>query len=120
MISSLDIGRQLPAAMRARFCFEASMTAMVFAPDWRRTSSVTVGTPLSRASERCSLVPSSAQPMSRMRIGDAVDGRDDQIVESFADQRFAPSCAAFVRARRWSHCRRECRRSGERWRRARR
>ena len=45
------------------------MTSMVLAPDWRRTSSVTVGTPFKRASERCSLVPSSAQPMSRTRTG---------------------------------------------------
>ncbi len=45
------------------------MTATVLAPDWRRICSCTVGTPFSRASERCSLVPSSAEPMSRMRIG---------------------------------------------------
>ena len=42
---------------------------MVLAPDCRLTWSCTVGTPLSRASDRCSLVPSSAEPMSRMRIG---------------------------------------------------
>ena len=43
------------------------MTATVLAPDWRRTSRTTVGTPFNRAVERCSLVPSSVRPMSRMR-----------------------------------------------------
>ena len=46
------------------------MTATVLAPDWRSTSRVTLGWPLSRASERSSLVPSSAQPMSRTRMGE--------------------------------------------------
>ncbi len=45
------------------------MTATVLAPDWRSTSSVTVGEPSSRARVRCSLVPSSAWPRSRTRTG---------------------------------------------------
>src|SRR3972149_6224295 len=48
----------------------SSMTATVLAPDWRRTSRTTVGTPLSRAVDRCSRVPSSAHPRSRTRAGD--------------------------------------------------
>jgi len=43
------------------------MTATVFSPDCRRTSRMTVGAPLRRAAERCSLVPSSEKPMSRTR-----------------------------------------------------
>ncbi len=54
---------------RARFALTASITATVFSPDWRRTSRITVGTPFTRTAERCSLVPSSAHPMSRTRIG---------------------------------------------------
>ena len=54
---------------RARAVLIPSMTSMVLAPDWRRTSRVTVGTPFRRATERCSLVPSSASPRSRMRTG---------------------------------------------------
>ena len=75
------VGRQLRPARRSRLRLTASITATVFAPDWRRISSVTVGTPLSRATERCSFVPSSAQPMSRTRIGHAVARGDDEIVE---------------------------------------
>ncbi len=45
---------------RANFAFTPSMTATVFSPDCRRTSRMTVGAPLRRAAERCSLVPSSA------------------------------------------------------------
>ena len=45
------------------------MTATVFSPDCRRTSRITLGTPLSRATERCSAVPSSARPTSRTRMG---------------------------------------------------
>ena len=56
-------------ARRARFFLAESMTATVFSPDWRRTSSTTVGTPSRRAAERCSLVPSSARPMSLTRTG---------------------------------------------------
>ena len=55
---------------RSRLALAASITATVLAPDWRRTSSTTVGTPFRRANERCSLVPSSARPMSRTRIGE--------------------------------------------------
>ncbi len=47
----------------------ASITATVFSPDCRRTSRMTEGTPLSRATERCSAVPSSARPTSRTRMG---------------------------------------------------
>ena len=54
---------------RFKLALVASITATVFSPDWRRTSSTTVGTPLSRAAERCSLVPSSARPMSLIRTG---------------------------------------------------
>ena len=56
-------------AMRARLCLAASMTATVFSPDCRRTSRMTLGTPFSRATERCSAVPSSARPTSRTRMG---------------------------------------------------
>ena len=56
-------------ARRARLVLTASMTATVFSPDCRRTSRTTLGTPLMRAAVRCSLVPSSAEPMSRMRMG---------------------------------------------------
>ena len=56
-------------ASRARFFLTASITATVFSPDWRRTSRMTVGAPFTRTAERCSLVPSSACPMSRTRIG---------------------------------------------------
>ena len=45
------------------------MTATVFSPDCRRTSRMTLGTPFSRATERCSAVPSSARPTSRTRMG---------------------------------------------------
>ena len=68
MTSSLTSAGKLRREPR-RFSLTASITATVFAPDWRRTSRITVGTPLSRAGERCSLVPSSARPMSRMRTG---------------------------------------------------
>ena len=54
---------------RARFALTASITATVLAPDCRRTSRMTVGTPLTRTAERCSFVPSSARPMSRTRTG---------------------------------------------------
>ena len=47
-------------ASRARLFLMPSMTATVFSPDCRRISRMTVGTPFSRAAERCSLVPSSA------------------------------------------------------------
>ncbi len=54
---------------RARFPLTASITATVLVPDCRRTSRMTVGTPLTRTAERCSFVPSSARPMSRTRTG---------------------------------------------------
>ena len=57
------------------------MTATVFSPDCRRTSRMTLGTPFSRATERCSAVPSSARPMSRMRMGAPFDGGDHDVVE---------------------------------------
>ena len=85
---------------RRQVGLDASITATVFAPDWRRTSRVTVGTPFRRASERCSLVPSSARPMSRTRIGDAVDGGDHQLVEARGRRRCGPSCAARSSRRR--------------------
>ncbi len=46
-----------------------SMTDTVLAPDCRRTSMMTVGLPSRRARLRCSLVPSSTRPTSRMRNG---------------------------------------------------
>ena len=64
-----DVGRQELGLSRARFALTASITATVFAPDCRRISRVTVGTPFRRTTERCSLVPSSAWPMSRTRTG---------------------------------------------------
>ena len=42
-----------------------SMTCTVFSPDCRRTSRITLGTPFSRATERCSFVVSSTRPTSR-------------------------------------------------------
>jgi hypothetical protein len=54
----------------------------VFAPDWRRISSTTVGTPSRRASERCSSVPSSASPIADADRH-AVARRDDEVVEGF-------------------------------------
>jgi hypothetical protein len=68
MISSRTPGGN-SAMASARFSLTESITSMVLAPIWPRTSRTTVGTPLSRARLRCSLVPSSARPMSRMRSG---------------------------------------------------
>ena len=69
MISSLtSLGSWV--SIRARAVFTPSITETVLAPDWRWTSRVTVGTPFRRDSERCSLVPSSARPRSRMRTGE--------------------------------------------------
>ena len=46
------------------------MTCTVLADDWRRISRVTVGTPFKCATERCSFVPSSTRPMSRILTGE--------------------------------------------------
>ncbi len=54
---------------RASDSLTPSITSTVLAPDCRRMSRLTVGTPFSRAIERCSLVPSSASPRSRTRTG---------------------------------------------------
>ncbi len=59
MISSFTSGGTW-AASRSRLFLTPSITATVFSPDCRRISRITVGTPLSRAADRCSLVPSSA------------------------------------------------------------
>ncbi len=68
MTSSFTSGGN-SAAMDANFAFTPSITATVLASDCRRMSSVTVGIPFKRASVRGSLVPSSARPMSRTRMG---------------------------------------------------
>ncbi len=57
------------ACTRSSAVFTPSMSSTVLAPDCRRISRVTVGTPFKRATERCSLVPSSARPMSETRTG---------------------------------------------------
>jgi hypothetical protein len=49
--------------------FTASIVSTVLAPLWRMMLIETVGTPLSVAIERRSLVPSSARPMSFTRMG---------------------------------------------------
>src|SRR5262249_884345 len=64
----LDVRRQLRRDPR-KLLFDAADDFDCVGADCRRTSSVTVGWPLSRAIERCSLVPSSTRPMSRILIG---------------------------------------------------
>ncbi len=118
-----DLERARPAgiwrAERARgSALAASMTATVFSPDCRRTSRMTVGTPFSRATERCSVVPSSARPTSRTRMGAPLTVAIDQVVEGArigdAPQRAERRLARGPRSR----CRRACRRSAARARRA--
>ena len=68
----LELARRAAAAAATlrQVRLDASMTSTVLAPDCRRTSSDDGRHAVrAAASERCSLVPSSARPMSRTRIG---------------------------------------------------
>ena len=79
MSSVTPAGRR--GRMRSRLALAASITATVLAPDWRRTSRTTVGTPLRRANERCFLgaVLGAADVADADRR--AVARRDHQVVE---------------------------------------
>ena len=86
--------------MRARFALTASITATVFAPDWRRTSRVTVGTPF-EARERALLL---GAVLGAADVADAdrraVDGRDHEVVERARRRSRRPMRAQHVLARR--------------------